>query len=489
MFVIGKQGGRKKSSSRKNSRSKRPALAPWLLAAAVVLLVAGVGALKWSRSQRGQASLLALGSDRMYADVQADVEKALRRVLPGLSAGPVGTDTGDSGLSDTDWPLPELAPGASLRCRLVDIPEGLPFREVQRRVDLALQEVGARVLWAERLFPASDAKQVLGPDEERDLLRLDVGVVGRPTHTLVLRRRGQKSGVRWGTTEPQEAWTALAARTQAPKVALVIDDWGQNRKPATRKILDLPVPLTMAVLPGLPYSREFALAKTDLVLPPGHAQGAARRQSSAEGRERRRQAGCPLEVGLIGDRSVLSRRREVLLHLPMEPQGYPDNDPGPRAIMVGMSREEIAERLDGALRGLEKVTGVNNHMGSAATSDQATMDHLMSALASRELLFLDSLTSARSVAFATAQQAGLPALKNRIFLDADHEDEEKIRRNLESLVKVARAGGFAVGIGHPHPATAQVLAREIPRLVAEGVVFVTVSEMHALQEQRREVLP
>ena len=247
----------------------------------------------------------------------------------------------------------------------------------------------------------------------------------------------------------------------------------------------------MAVLPGLPHSREFALAKTDLILPSDHLQGAAARsQSSAEGRSRRLATGCALEVGLDRQgRRETARRREVLLHMPMEPQGYPDTDPGPQAIMVGMSEEDIAQRLSGALRGLEQVTGVNNHMGSAATSDQPTMDHLMAALARRGLLFLDSLTSSRSVAYATARSAGVPALKNRIFLDADHEDEQSIRRNLDRLVQAARAGGFAVGIGHPHPATASVLKREIPRLVAEGVTFVTVSEMHALQAQRQGGLP
>jgi hypothetical protein len=93
------------------------------------------------------------------------------------------------------------------------------------------------------------------------------------------------------------------------------------------------------------------------------------------------------------------------------------------------------------------------------------------------------------VAYDAARQQGIPALKNRLFLDYDNEDEQKITAKLNRLVQAARSTGYAVGIGHPHPATARVLAREIPRLVAEGVVFVTVSEMHALVDHRQKVLP
>ena len=126
-------------------------------------------------------------------------------------------------------------------------------------------------------------------------------------------------------------------------------------------------------------------------------------------------------------------------------------------------------------------------MGSAATSDLPTMRALMSVLAERDLFFVDSLTSSRSVAYAEAVRAGIPAARNRIFLDYDNENEDAIRTNLLRLVKAARSAGTSLGIGHPHPATAAVLAREIPRLVAEGVRFVTVSELMALRAEAAQV--
>jgi len=121
-------------------------------------------------------------------------------------------------------------------------------------------------------------------------------------------------------------------------------------------------------------------------------------------------------------------------------------------------------------------------MGSAATSDRPTMQNFMDVLSERDLFFIDSLTTARSVAYEEAVKHGIPAMKNRIFLDYDNESHKQIKANLATLVRAAQATGFAVGIGHPHPMTADVLLQEIPRLQQEGVRFVTISEMLALKD-------
>jgi uncharacterized protein len=222
-----------------------------------------------------------------------------------------------------------------------------------------------------------------------------------------------------------------------PVVAIIIDDWGYNQAEEARPLLDLPASFTLAVLPGLPRTARFA-----------------------------REA---------------SRRREVILHLPMEPVGYPDTDPGQPAVMRGMGEGEIAKILETALASLPDVRGLNNHMGSAATADPATMRALMRVLHARGLFFVDSVTTDRSAAAATAAAEGVPCLRNRIFLDHDEPQPEVIRRRLAALISLARAGGTAVGIGHPRAATAEVLAQEIPRYQAAGVRFLTVSELLALQ--------
>gem|GEM_PF-1364544 len=489
----GKSGGKtpaknkRKPRGRAGARSLPPGLIPWVLGALIVILVTGVGIMKWARTGSGQATLLTLGSDKMYDEVQLAVEAGLVQALPQFRPGPVDATAGAQGGrgTDHDWPAPEFGEGAAVRCRAVPVSRNLAWWDLQSAVGAAVRSRGGRILWAERLFPANRLpKDQIHPNEDLDMLRLDVGVPGRPTHTLVLYREGNNGDVRWGSGPGDTAWSRFTA-LEGPVVALLIDDWGYSKSEAARTILALPAPLTLAVLPGLPYSRFYALQKTDLVLPPGaDVSPAENPEGSASARRQRMDLGCFVEVTVgAGQATFPDVRREILLHLPMEPQGYPDPDPGPRAVMVGMNEEQMAARIDEALTAMPMITGVNNHMGSAATSDPQTMTTLMEVLGERHLLFIDSLTSANSVAYAEARKAGLPTAKNRIFLDYDNENHAAIKANLEVLVRSARSSGFALGIGHPHPATAEVLAREVPRLMKEGVRFVTVSEMLALRDR------
>jgi len=478
----------------KSSRSRKARIDrwSWVLGLTAVAVVLSVGLLNWMHSRQGQATLLTLGSDKMYDEVQAAVDAALVSALPDFKGGPA------TAAADHDWPAPDFGPGAKIRCRRVTVSAAESWWEIQARVADVVSQGGARVLWGERLLPARLGRDQLRPNEELDLLRLDLGVSGRPTHTLILARDGVPARVQWGGGPGQSRWDEFAGG-EAPTVALIIDDWGHGKTGPAMDLLKLKVPLTLAVLPDLPYSRYFSLQRTELVLPPdrepeatanapavGHATAG---NQVSSGREGRLQAGCPVEVSLGRRRSAWTeKRREIMLHLPMQPQGYPATDPGPKAVLVGMSAAEIRDRLNDALASLTNVTGVNNHMGSAATSDLPTMSTLMSLLRERDLFFVDSLTSARSVAYHEAVRAGIPAARNRIFLDYDSENEITIAANLAQLVRSARSAGFAVGIGHPHRATAAVLAREIPRLMKEGVRFVTVSELLALRDFRDVVV-
>ncbi|MDX2472664.1 MAG: divergent polysaccharide deacetylase family protein [Candidatus Krumholzibacteria bacterium] len=489
---FGRKKPRKTGASRKTAAARKQKAAAsrrlaWVLGATAVVVVLGVGLLNWTKTGQGQATLLTLGSDKMYGEVQTAVDTALAKALPGFTPGPVTNPT------DHDWPAPEFGPGAMIHCRSLSLETDDSWWEVQAQVATAVEQVGARILWGERLLPARLGPEQRQPNEERDLLRLDIGVAGRPTHTLVLSRASVRTRLQWGGGPGVSRWTEFAGG-QAPVVALIIDDWGNGKTGSAMEILSAPASLTLAVLPNLPYSRFFSLQRTELVLPPGRLSepegtNTVAGLKVASGRTARLQAGCPVEVSTGRRRSAWpQKRREVILHLPMEPQGYPETNPGPAALLVGMNETEVRTRLDDALAALINVTGVNNHMGSAATSDTPLMRTLMSVLQEKDLFFVDSLTSANSVAYAEAQRAGIPAARNRIFLDYDNENESAITANLHRLVQSARSSGFAVGIGHPHRATAAVLTRELPGLIKEGVRFVTISELMALQEYQASIL-
>jgi polysaccharide deacetylase 2 family uncharacterized protein YibQ len=463
------------------ARSRRKSSGSWFVALTLASMAAltGLGAFVWSQTGGGRSALLQLGAEQLFGEVQEHLEEAVAVVLPGLAEAAQAPDA-------HQWPLEAVDPAAAIRCRVVACRDDLSWWQIQEKVAIAMRQAGGRVLWGERLPRSRLAGDLNEPSESRDLMRLDLGVAGHPTHTLILYRETTPAPVvRWGHDPRTNAWQQLRERSDGPVVALVIDDWGHRQDATTAGLLVLDVPLTLAVLPGLSFSRSFALEGSGLVLPAsaGGTDGDDHERAAAE----RLEAGCPVTLAVGPDLARLpSRRREIILHLPMQPQGYPAVDPGPRTLLVGMSGRQIGELLDDCLQSLPGVRGVNNHMGSAATADQPTMDALMRELAARDLLFLDSLTTAASVAFETARAHGLRAARNRIFLDHDHQDPESIRGRLRTLIRSARSTGFAIGIGHPHPATLQVLKQEVPGLLADGVLFVTISELLALQDAKIE---
>jgi polysaccharide deacetylase 2 family uncharacterized protein YibQ len=231
---------------------------------------------------------------------------------------------------------------------------------------------------------------------------------------------------------PVELWWPLPPpRPPAPLLAIVIDDLGRSREEALG-FLDLPLPITPAILPHLPMSAQVA-------------------------------------------RLARERGREFLLHLPMQPQGYPERDPGEGALLEGMDEGAVRSAVARALVCVPGAAGINNHMGSRLTELEAPMRWVMKELAARGLYFLDSLTSPRSVAAQAAGRAGLRWARRDVFLDNDR-NEEAVARQIEKAVEAARAGGFAVAIGHPHDVTRRALARWATAIEEAGVQVVPLGE-------------
>ena len=235
---------------------------------------------------------------------------------------------------------------------------------------------------------------------------------------------------------PRPVRTPVGARTAPPPgaalAAIVIDDLGNELGPAER-IAGWKEPVAGAVLPGVAFSAAAA-------------------------------------------RALARGGKEVLLHLPMEPEGYPRVRPGPGVILRAQSDAEIVRVLEADLATVPGAVGVNNHMGSVATADPRVMRVVAGVLAARGLFFLDSRTTDATVAEKTAEEAAVPSVSRRVFLD-DVETAPAIRRQLAELVRRARDEGHAVAIGHPYPVTLGVLEEEMPGLAARGVTLVRVGEL------------
>jgi len=165
---------------------------------------------------------------------------------------------------------------------------------------------------------------------------------------------------------------------------------------------------------------------------------------------------------------------EILCHLPMEPQGAATS-PGPNAVLTSMSDEEITAATQSSIRAVRFARGMNNHMGSRATSDRRVMKNVLRALP-EGMYFIDSRTGGRSIAGSMAREMNIRTASRHIFLD-NVQTDAAIREQIELAGRVARSQGVAVAIGHLNPVTVNALARELPSLRERGIHLVRASDV------------
>jgi polysaccharide deacetylase 2 family uncharacterized protein YibQ len=217
-----------------------------------------------------------------------------------------------------------------------------------------------------------------------------------------------------------------------PKVAIVIDDLGGENR-ISQELLRWDLPLTFSVLPFTPHAKTLALE--------AHRQG-----------------------------------REVILHLPMEPHGYPKIRPGEGVLLQEMDEARLLGQLSKDIEAVPYIKGVSNHMGSRLMEDPEKVKIVFSELKRRGLFFLDSRTTPQTIGLQVAQSVGLKAMERSLFIDHS-SDEEKIKQKLERLIQLSLSTGKAVGIGHPHPSTIKCLKEMIPKIQEKGIDIVPLSTL------------
>jgi polysaccharide deacetylase 2 family uncharacterized protein YibQ len=224
---------------------------------------------------------------------------------------------------------------------------------------------------------------------------------------------------------------AGAGRDQGPEIALVVDDFGYFYNRLVRGFLSLEIDFTVSVIPGLRHSEKIC--------------------------RKAREAG-----------------KDVLCHLPMEPERG-SNDYGEIPLVrVDMESDEIARVVRDALRSTPGVSGMNNHMGSRATADRRVMKAVLDVCRDADLFFIDSMTSPRSVVGEVAREEGVPSLSNDLFVD---NRGEETRVNMEKLLSIAARKGNTLAIMHVRRDSLEDLRWFIGRAKREGVTFVKVSTM------------
>jgi len=214
-------------------------------------------------------------------------------------------------------------------------------------------------------------------------------------------------------------------------LAFVIDDAGNNLR-ELEPFLRISSPFTIAVLPGLPYSAEAA-------------------------------------------RRIRAAGKEVILHQPMEALG--GQNPGPGAIYNGMSADEVRAVLSRNIAEIGPVAGMNNHQGSRITMDSEMMETILAFCAEHGIFFLDSRTTAETVAPAAAKRLGIKIAERDVFID-NEQNKDAMLHYITSGLERARKNGGAVMIGHTwSPDLAPLLAEQFPLLTKQGYTLLTASDI------------
>lgn len=286
------------------------------------------------------------------------------------------------------------------------------------------------------------AKPSAGGESERDAIEAELARVADYHHLQRVPRPGAPGVERFdyvleGRRTQSIHLITPVAHTDAPpqraakaRLAVVVDDLGNDRAQA-EALFKVTYPLTISVLPHEPNSSQIAE-----------------------------------EAHRLG--------YEVMLHLPMASNAGAKEEN--IELHPGMPAPAVEQTLTAMLDTVPYAAGVNNHEGSLGTSDPQLMDALMPLLRQRSLFFIDSRTTAATVAEASAHAAGVATASRNVFLD-DEITEPAIRRQFDVALREAHTKGAVLAIGHPHPETISVLSEMLPEAEREGIRLVFASDL------------
>jgi len=245
---------------------------------------------------------------------------------------------------------------------------------------------------------------------------------------------GQLPRVAANGRKPWEAYAkpvpSSILRADAPKIAIVLGGMGLNEGLTRRAIRELPAGVTFAFAP-------YGGGLQTLV---NEARGAG---------------------------------HEVMLHLPMEPFGYPNVDPGPKTLVVSAPATETRDNLMWLMSRFAGYTGVLNYMGARFTADRASLEPVVAELGRRGLIYLDDSSSVRSLAAELGGPAKLPVRLAEQSISS--ESFERALDDLRRLEETARGTGLAVGVGTGLASTIEAVHAWSREAADRGILIIPVS--------------
>ena len=249
---------------------------------------------------------------------------------------------------------------------------------------------------------------------------------------------GQLPRIGAGNKKPSDVYarnTPMGViHSERPKIAILLGGMGLNPKLTQRAIRELPGDVTFAFAPyGEGLQTQVNKARAD-----GH---------------------------------------EVLLQLPMEPVGYPANNPGPKTLLADADKAANLEALHWHMSRFTGYTGITNYMGGRLLATPSALKPVMAEMSKRGLVYLEDASTALTVSEAIAKETRLSERRAQVVIDAD-PTPQSIAAALELLEGEARANGFAIGTGSGLEVTVDSVKAWAGQLQNKGILLVPVSAMY-----------
>ncbi len=287
----------------------------------------------------------------------------------------------------------------------------------------------------------------VGPPVQTDVYQTEAGIEVAPRRPLrpapmadliETSSIGQLPRIGPGNRKPSDVYARLTPmgvlHSSRPKIAILLGGMGLNPKLTQRATRELPGDVTFAFAPyGDNLQEQVNKARAN-----GH---------------------------------------EVLLQLPMEPMGFPANNPGPRTLLSDADDVTNIEALHWHMSRFAGYTGITNYMGGKLLNTPKALKPVMLELRKRGLIYLEDASTAVTVSEDVATKANVPYRNSEIVIDGV-PTPEGIATALELLEAEAKANGFAVGTGSGLEVTQEAVKEWAKELREKGIILVPVSALY-----------
>jgi polysaccharide deacetylase 2 family uncharacterized protein YibQ len=172
---------------------------------------------------------------------------------------------------------------------------------------------------------------------------------------------------------------------------------------------------------------------------------------------------------------------DYMVHVPMQAMNFSHSEP--ETMNIDWSYNQIKNRIDKIKNWFPNAKFINNHTGSKFTANLKSMKYLFKALKEDNLGFVDSRTTPYTKASIVEKIYNIAFFERNIFLD-NKQDVNYIQNQLKKAIKIAQKKGYAIAIGHPHPATIEALKKA--KNILKNVDVISINQLYKIKEKNEQ---